>query len=156
MAVEPYRERIEDFMRRYWHEGNRVFRVLVVAAAALLVLLLALRGLRTLRVMAVPVLIGAILVVGWFLIGPLLTIPRLTTEGPVVRNGVAAVVVCGKKSGSMNAKGMMAVAEHAPEPGTGGWWPARRGECTVWYHRPPLPEQRFNRHQRAQQEGYSP
>ena len=55
--------------------------MLAVAAAALLVLLLALRGLRTLRVMAVPVLIGAILVVGWLLIGPLLTIPRFSTEG---------------------------------------------------------------------------
>jgi hypothetical protein len=31
--VEPYRERIEDFMRRKlrWYEGNRVFRVLAVA-----------------------------------------------------------------------------------------------------------------------------
>jgi hypothetical protein len=41
--VEPYRERIEDFIRRWRsrYEGNRVFRVL-----------------------AVPVLIGAILVAG--------------------------------------------------------------------------------------------
>jgi hypothetical protein len=29
--VEQGRERIEDFIRRYWHEGNRVFRVLAVA-----------------------------------------------------------------------------------------------------------------------------
>jgi len=29
--VEPIRERIEDFIRRYWYEGNRVFRVLAVA-----------------------------------------------------------------------------------------------------------------------------
>jgi hypothetical protein len=128
--VEPIRRGIEHFLRgRYGYEGYRVFRVL-----------------------AAPVLIGAILVVGWLLVGPLLTIPRFTTEGPVVRNGVTAVVVCGKKSGSMNEKGWMAVAEHAPEPGTGGWWPARRGECTVWYHRPPGLEQRFNRHERAQEE----
>ena len=121
---------IEGFLRgRYGYEGYRAFRVL-----------------------AVPVLIGAILVVGWILVGPLLTIPRFTAEGPVVRNGVAAVVVCGKKSGSMNEKGMMAVGEHAPEPRTGGWWPARRGECTVWYHRPPGLEQRHNRHERAQDE----
>ena len=118
---------IEGFLRgRYGYEGNRAFRVL-----------------------AAPVLIGAILVAGWLLFGSL-TIPRFTTEGPVVRNGVAAVVVCGKKSGSMNEKGMMAVSEHAPEPRTGGWWPARRGECTVWYHRPPGLEQRHNRHERAQ------
>jgi hypothetical protein len=39
--VEPHRERIEDFMRRYGYEENRVFRVL-----------------------AVPVAIGEILVVG--------------------------------------------------------------------------------------------
>ncbi len=146
--MEPYRERIEDFIWRWRsrYEGNRVFRVLAVAVAVLLALLV----LRRLRVLAAPVLIGAILVVGWLLVGPLLTIPRFTTEGSVVRNGVAAVVVCGKKSGSMNEKGMMAVSDHAPEPGTGGWWPARRGECTVWYHRPPGLEQRFNRHERAE------
>jgi len=60
--VEPYRERIEDFIRRWRsrYEGNRVFRVLAVAVAILLALLL----LRGLRVLAVPVLIGAILVAG--------------------------------------------------------------------------------------------
>jgi hypothetical protein len=47
-------------------------------------------------VLAVPVLIWAILLAGWLLIGPLLTIPRFSTEGPVVRNGVAAIVACGK------------------------------------------------------------
>jgi hypothetical protein len=143
--VEPYRERIEDFIRRHWYERNWVFRVLAVAAAILLALLV----LRRLRVLAVPVLIGAILVVGWLLIGPLLTIPRFTTEGSVVRNGVAVIVACGKKSGSRNGKGMMAVAEHAPEPRTGGWWPEQQGNCTVWYHRPPGLEQRLARHQRA-------
>ena len=121
---------IEGFLRgRYGYEGD-----------------------RALRVLAVPVLIGAILVAGWLLVGPLLTIPRFTSEGPVVRNGVAAVVVCGKKSGSMNEKGMMAVSEHAPEPRTGGWWPDRRGDCTTWYHRPPGMDQRHNRHERAQEE----
>jgi hypothetical protein len=35
-------------------------------------------GLR-LRPLAVPLLIGAVLVVGWILLGPLLTIPRFTT-----------------------------------------------------------------------------
>jgi hypothetical protein len=113
------------------------------------------------RVLAVPVLIGAILVVGWLLVGPLLTIPRFTTEGPVVRNGVTAVMVCGKKAGTAGHglrgfKGMSAAMKYVPEPATGAWWPVHRGDCTVWYHRPPLPEQRFNRHERAQQEGYAP
>ena len=106
-------------------------------------------GYRALWVLAVPVLIGATLLVAWSLFGSLPTIPRFTTEGPVVRNGVAAVVVCGKKSGAMNEKGMMAVSEHAPEPRTGGWWPARRRDCTVWYHRPPDWHQRVARQERA-------
>jgi hypothetical protein len=100
-------------------------------------------------VLAVPVLIGAILVVGWLLVGPVLTIPRFTTEGPVVRNGTAVIVACGKKQG---IKGMPAAMKYAHEPQTGGWWNVQRGECTVWYHRPPLPEQRSNRHERAQEE----
>jgi hypothetical protein len=63
--VEPLRERVEDFMRRYGFEG-RVVRVLVVAVAVLLVLLLTLRGLRVLRVVVLPAAIGGILVVsGW-------------------------------------------------------------------------------------------
>jgi hypothetical protein len=58
--VEPYRQRTEDIIRRYWHEGNRVLRVL-----------------------AVPAAIGAVLVVGgWLLLTPL-TIPRFSTDGPV-------------------------------------------------------------------------
>ena len=124
---------IEGFLRgRYGYEGDRSWRAL-----------------------AVSVLIGAILITGWLLIASLKAsglfapIPRFTSEGLVVRNGVAAVVVCGKKSGSMDVRGMKAVAEHAPEPRTGGWWPDRRGDCTTWYHRPPDWQQRFNRHQRA-------
>jgi hypothetical protein len=145
VAVVPYRERIEDFIRRWRsrYEGNWVFRVLAVAVAVLLALLV----LRRLRVLAVPVLIGAIVVAGWLLVGPLLTIPRLTTEGPVVRNGVAVIIACGKKSGFER---MGAAMKYAPEPRTGGWWPVRRGECTVWYHRPPDAAQREARHERAQ------
>ena len=80
--MEPIRRGIEHFLRgRYGYEGYRAFRVL-----------------------AVPVLIGAILVVGWLLIGPLLTIPRFTTEGPVVRNGVAVIVLCGKKQRDRDAE----------------------------------------------------
>jgi len=96
--VEPYRERIEDFMRRYGYEGNRVLRVLMVAVAILLALLV----LRRLRVLAVPVLVGAMLVVGgWLLLSSLTTrgliapIPRLSSEGPVVRN--VFVWACGRK-----------------------------------------------------------
>jgi hypothetical protein len=92
--VEPIRDRIDDFIRRYWYEGNRVLRVLAVAVAILLAILLALRVRRGLRLLATPVLIGAILLVGAWLLPYWLTIPRFTTEGPVVRNGVAAVVAC--------------------------------------------------------------
>ena len=99
-----------------------------------------------LRPLAVPVLIGAILVVGWVLLGPLLTIPRFTTEGPVVRNGTAVIVACGKKQG---IKGMPAAMKYAHEPRTGGWWPVKKGSCTIWYHRPPYPDQRLNRQERA-------
>ncbi len=56
--MEPIRERIEDFMRRYGYEGNRVLRVLAVAVA----ILLALRALRVLWVLALPGFIGAMLV----------------------------------------------------------------------------------------------
>jgi hypothetical protein len=147
--VEPRgpSERIEEFVRRYWREGNRVLRVLAVAVAVLLVLLLALRGLRGLRVLAVPAAIGAILVAGWFLFGATLTIPRFSTDGPaVVRNGVAAVMVCGKKRGVV---GLDAAMKYVPEPGTGTWAPERKGQCTIWYHNPPGLEQRLARHQRA-------
>jgi hypothetical protein len=102
---------------------------------------------RRYRVLVVAVLIGAILVVGWLLVGPLLTIPRVTSAGPVVRNGVAAIVACGKKQGIR--AGMMAAGRYADEPGTGTWWHERRGECTVWYHRPPDWHQRLARQERA-------
>jgi hypothetical protein len=147
---------------------GRVLRVLASLGLVVLTILVALRVLRVARLVAASVLIGAITVVGWLLVGPLLTIPRFTTEGPVVRNGVAAVVVCGKKNAPAGSgriiprgmKGLDAAMEYVPEPGTGGWWPERSeaSDCTVWYHRPPFPEQRFNRHERAREarEDYSP
>ena len=149
MAVEPYRERIEDFMRRYWREGHRVLRWLAVAVAVLLAILLALQALRALRVLAVAVLIVAILVLGRLLVGSLiLPMPRLSSEGPVVRNGVAAVVACGEKRG---LKGMDAAMAYVDEPRTGTWSARREGECTIWEHRPPDAYQREQRHLRAQQ-----
>jgi hypothetical protein len=87
--------------------------------------------------------------VGWFLVGPLLVMPRFTTEGPVVRNGVAVIVACGKKSGFEK---MGAAMDYAPEPVTGLWGPVRRGECTVWFHHPPGLEQRLARQERAHEE----
>ena len=126
--MQPIRRSIEGFLRgRYGYEGNRVFRVL-----------------------AVPVLIGAIVVVGWLLVAPLLTIPRFTTEGPVVRNGVAVIVICGNNGTAMQrSKALYEARDYVPEPRTGSWLDVQRGNCTVWYHRPPGPEQRFNRHERA-------
>jgi ABC-type glucose/galactose transport system permease subunit len=142
--VEPIRERIEDFMRRYGYEGNRMFRALAVAAA----ILLALRALRAFRVLAVLAVIGAIVVVGgWLLISSLFPpMPRLSSTGAVVRNGVVAIVACGKKRG---LEGMDAAIDHVPEPRMGTWAPTRKGECTVWYHHPPDAHQRYARHQRA-------
>jgi hypothetical protein len=90
--VQPIREWVEGFLRG--RDGVR------------------------LAPLVVPVLIGAILVVGWVLLGPLLTIPRFTTEGPVVRNGATVIVACGKKQGMA---GMGAAMKYADEPGTGGW-----------------------------------
>jgi len=169
---------IEGFLRgRYGYEGNQVYRALaglaligailvtvwqvagpLLCVASLALVLLALGVPRGLRLLATPVLIGAILVTGWLLLGPLLTIPRFTTEGPVVRNGVAVIVACGKKSPKGirgMAEGMKAAGKYAPEPRTGTWAPQRRGDCTVWYHITPGPEQRHNRHERAQQQqGY--
>jgi len=83
-AVEQGRERIENFLRRFGYEANRVVRVLAVAVAILLALLLALRALRILRVLTVPVVIGAILVVGWLLLGSL-TIPTIRPVGTDAR-----------------------------------------------------------------------
>ena len=66
--MEPYRERIEDFMRRYGYEGNRV-----------------------LWVMAVPALVGAILVMMvWLSLEP-----AGTRETSVDQNDV--VWACGRK-----------------------------------------------------------
>jgi hypothetical protein len=117
---------------------------------------------RAFRVLAVPGLIGAIVVAGWLLIGPsfaMLTIPRFSTDGPVVRNGVVAVMVCGEKrtSGRMDAaflERMDAAMDYVPEPQTGTWGhsEAERGRCTVFYHHPPDFEQRQNHHERAQEE----
>jgi hypothetical protein len=107
---------------------------------------------------AVGVATGAILVgVAVLLLGPwwvpatselVPPIPRLSSDGPVVRNGVAAVVACGNKRGIWG----MGAVEIAPEPRTGTWGTQRRGECTVYYHHPPDPIQRKNRHERAERE----
>ena len=122
--MEPIRGGIEHFLRgRYGYEGDQAFRML-----------------------AVSVLIGAILVAGGLLIGPPLVIPRISSTGPVVRNGVAAVMVCGEKRGFMEAM------DYAPEPQTGTWAPVRKGDCTVWYHHPPDAIQREARQERAQDE----
>ncbi len=72
--------------------------------------------------LAVGVAIGAILVgVSVLLLGPwwvpatselVPPVPRLSSDGPVVRNGVVAIVACGKKRG-------FEVVSAAPEPRTG-------------------------------------
>jgi len=130
--VEPCRERIEDFIRRYG-----VFRVLAVAVAVLLVILLVGRVLRELRPLAMPMLsVGAILVFGgWLFLASLSSsgpapLPARPPDGPLVENGVAAIVSCGKRQSFMEA------TANAAEPQTGTWSPSRRGHCTVWLHHP--------------------
>jgi len=57
---------------------------------------MALRVFRRLWLVAVPLLVGAIVVVVWFLLVPWVIIPPTFSEGTLMRNGVAAFVVCGK------------------------------------------------------------
>ena len=109
--MEPIRERIEEFLQRYWHEQNRVVRVLGVAVAILLALLLALRWLR---VLAVPVLVGGDPGGGVSPLRAAADYPSLYDRGPVVRNGVAVIVACGKKSGFER---MGAAMKYAPSLG---------------------------------------
>ena len=104
--------------------------------------------------LALAALIGAIVVVGWLLASPLVTIPRFSPNGPVVRSGVVAVMVCGEKrlSGGMDTaffERMDAATKYAPEPRTGTWGYEERGTCTVFYHHPPGFEQRLGRQERA-------
>jgi hypothetical protein len=137
-VVGLIRERIEDIVRRYG-----LLRVLVAAAAVLLAILLARRVLRVVGRAATVVIV---VVGGWLLISWLfLPVPMISSNGPVVRNGVAAVVACGEKRG---AWGLEAV-KVAPEPRTGTWGTQRRGECTIYYHHPPDTSQRLNRQLRA-------
>ena len=103
---------------------------------------------------AMGVAIGAILVgVAVLLLGPwwipatselVPPVPRLSSDGPVVRNGVAAIVACGKKRG-------FGVVSAAPEVRTGTWGVEKADECNVYYHHPPEASQREARHQRAQE-----
>jgi hypothetical protein len=103
--------------------------------------------------LAVGVAIGAILVgVVVPLLGPwwvpataelVPPVPRLSSDGPVVRNGVVAIVACGKKRG-------FEVVGAAPEPRTGTWGMEKKGACNVYYHHPPEASQREARHQRTQ------
>ena len=139
--MEQGRKRIEEFMRRDGLGQNRVLRVLTVAVAILVVL----QALRVLR--ALPRAIGAIgagaigailVLVAWLLLSSGTALEPSAAnfpipgpaDGPVVKNGVAVIVACGKK------RGFMETVDSAPEPQTGTWSPVRRGDCTVWYHHP--------------------
>ena len=89
------------------------------------------RVIRRLRLLAVVLLIGAIVVVGWYVLGPWVIIPPFAAESPLVRNGVAAVVVCG---GQSDFETQYEALDYAPRPNTGVWQAERKGECTVWFH----------------------
>jgi len=83
--------------------------------------------------LAVGVTIGAILVgVAVLLLGPwwvpatselIPPTPRLSSDGPVVKNGVVAIVACGKKRG-------FEVVGAAPEARTGTWGSRGRVSAT--------------------------
>jgi hypothetical protein len=80
---------------------------------------------------------------------PIASTPLLNSdEGPVVKNGVAAIVVCGNKRDEMR----WSATDIAPEPQTGGWSVEERNGCDYYYHHPPEATQRANRHERAEQE----
>jgi hypothetical protein len=46
----------------------------------------------------------------------------------------------------------MEALKNVPEPRTVTWGIEKRGRCNVYYHSPPDATQRFNRHERAQEE----
>jgi hypothetical protein len=64
---------------------DRVLRVVGYVFAAVVAVLVVLRVFRVARLLTVVGFVGTILAAGYLLLGPLLTIPRFTTEGPVVR-----------------------------------------------------------------------
>jgi hypothetical protein len=133
---------VKNFLWRYWYAGNRALLVVV----AILVALLLMRRLRVFHVL-VPAVIGGIVVVGWLLYKPIAPTPLLNShEGPVVKNGVAAIVVCGNKRDGM----LMSATNLAPEPQTGAWSMESKGTCDIYYHHPPEPIQRENRQERAE------
>jgi len=136
---------VRNFLWRYWYAGNRALLVV----AAILVVLLLVRRLRVFHVL-VPAVIGGIVVLGWFLYNPIASTPLLNShEGPVVKNGVAAIVVCGNKRDGMLGS---AIEDLAPEPRTGTWSLESRDGCDYYYHHPPNAEQRKNRQERAERE----
>jgi hypothetical protein len=141
------KEKIEDFLRRWRsrYEGNRALPVVVLAVLASLALLLVLRK-RVIRAL-VPVVIIGIVVIGIILLFPPTPLLKNST-GPVVKNGVAAIVVCGNKRDGM----LMSATDIAPEPQTGAWSLESRGGCDYYYHHPPDATQRANRHERAERE----
>ncbi len=126
------RWKIEDFLRRYWHEGNRALLVLAVVLAVLVAILLV-RRIRVFRVL-VPAVIGGVVVVGgWLLVSPLLAPASLliSHERGVVENGVAATAACGTE------RDALAVLDHIPEPAMSTWGTEPKGTCVVHYHRTP-------------------
>ena len=110
MEQAKLRERIEDLMR-----GYGLLRVLVVPSLGL----------------------AAIVVVGWFLISSLLPPYLSPPAGPVVKNGVAAVVVCGnKRQGTLGLLEEGVISDIAPEAQTATWSIEERGRCEIYYQHP--------------------
>ena len=140
---------MRNFLWRYWYAGNRSRLVLALIALAILLVIRNRASYR--RLMGAGLVVGLV-VVGWLLSNPPLLSPTPlldNSSGPVVKNGVAAIVVCGNKRDGMLGS---AIEDIAPEPRTGGWSLESRGGCDYHYHHPPNAEQRENRQERAAQE----
>jgi hypothetical protein len=50
---------------------------------------------------------------------------------PLVENGVAMIIVCGK------GKGLMKATDIAPNSQMGAWSQERHSDCNTWYHYAP-------------------
>ena len=76
-------------------------------------------------------IVVALAVAGWFLLGSWMILRPPASEGPLVRNGVAAVVVCG---GDSDFETQYEALDYVPRPSTGVWDVEYKGDCTVWFH----------------------
>jgi hypothetical protein len=78
---------------------------------------------------AVGFIIVLVVLVGYSLTLAASRLMVLNPSGPLVENGVAMVMVCGKGDGFSQA------TEAVPNP-RGTWSHEKQGDCNVWFHHP--------------------